>query len=65
MAHVLTIPKNLTHGEELIVVTRREYENLQRRLVEIKDALGKIRRGERELKQGKTRAIRSLAELRS
>ena len=65
MAHVLTIPKNLTHGEELIVVTRREYENLQRRLVEIKDALGKIRRGERELKQGKTLAIRSLAELRS
>ena len=65
MGHVLTIPKNLTHGEELIIVTRREYENLQRRLLEIKDALGKIRRGERELKQGKTRAIRSLAELRS
>ena len=64
MAHTLTIPKNLTHGEELIVVTRREYENLQQRLLEIKDALGKIRKGERELKAGKTRSIRSLAELR-
>ena len=64
MPQTLMIPKNLTHGEELVVVTRREYENLQKRLLEIKDALGKIRIGERELKIGKTRSIRSLAELR-
>jgi hypothetical protein len=65
MVHTLTIPKNLTHGEELIVVTRREYENLRRHLIEVKDVLTKIRRGEKEVKQGKARAVRSLAELRS
>lgn len=65
MGSVLTIPRRLTHGEELIVVRRREYEQLQKHLLEIKDALVKIRRGEKELKEGKTRVVSSLAELRS
>lgn len=65
MGSVLTITKRLTHGEELIVVRRREYEQLQKHLLEIKDALVKIRRGEKELKEGKTRVVSSLAELRS
>lgn len=65
MGPVLTIPRRLTHGEELIVVRRREYEQLQRHLLEIKDVLAKIRRGEKELKEGKTRVVSSLAELRS
>ncbi len=60
----LTIPKRMTHGDELIVVARREYEQLRREFMELKDALGKIRQGEMELKQGKTRVVSSLAELR-
>ncbi len=65
MGPTLTIPKQMTHGEELVVVRRREYEQLQKHLIEVSDALFKIRQGEKELKEGKTRAIKSLSELRS
>lgn len=65
MGPTLTIPKRMTHGEELLVVRRWEYEQLQKHLVEIRDALAKIRQGEKELKEGKTRVIKSLSELRS
>lgn len=59
MIQALTIPKSITHGEELIVVRRSEYERLQKRLVEVKDALTKIKLGEKELKEGKTRITNS------
>lgn len=65
MGPTLTIPKRITHGEELLVVRRREYEQLQKHLAEVKDALAKIRQGEKELKEGRTRVIKSLSELRS
>ena len=65
MGCTLTIPKRLTHGDELVVVRRQEYEQMQKHLAEVKDALAKIRQGEKELKEGKTRAIKSLGELRS
>ena len=65
MGCTLTIPKRLTHGDELVVVRRQEYEQMQKHLAEVKDALAKIRQGEKELKEGKTRTIKSLAELRS
>ena len=64
MGYTLTIPKRITHGEELMIVSRRDYERLQKHLVEVKDAMAKIRQGEKELKEGKTRVIKSLAELR-
>ena len=60
----LTIPKRMTHGDELIVVRRKEYEILRKQFVELKDALAKIRQGEHELKNGKTRIVKSLVELR-
>ena len=63
MNSVVTIPRRLTHGEELIVVRRHEYERLQRHLVEVEDALTKIRQGEKEWRMGKTRSIKSLKEL--
>lgn len=63
-SHSLTIPKRLTHGEELVVLPRREYEKLQKRLSEVQDALTKIRQGEKELREGKTRTINSLTDLR-
>lgn len=65
MGNILTIPKKITRGEELIVVRRHEYEQLQKHLAELKDVLLKIRRGEKELREGKTRVIKSLADLRS
>ena len=61
----ITIPKRITAGEELIVIRRQEQEQLLKYLAEVKDALAKIKKGERELKEGKTRIIRSLADLRS
>lgn len=64
MGVTLTIPKRITRGDELIVVRRHEYEQLQKHLSEVKDALVKIRRGEKDLKEGKTKVIKSLADLR-
>ena len=64
MKHTVTIPKQFTHGVELVVIPRHEYESLQKRLVEVKDALTKIRKGEKEFKNGHTRTVRSLSELR-
>ena len=58
MGCTLTIPKRLTHGDELVVVRRQEYEQMQKHLAEVKDALAKIRQGEKELKEGKTRTIK-------
>jgi len=60
----LTISKKMTHGEELIVVSRREFEKLREQLVEVKDALAKIRRGERELRLGRTKMVKSLSDLK-
>ena len=58
MGCTLTIPKRLTHGDELVVVRRQEYEQMQKHLAEVKDALAKIRQGEKELKEGKTLTIK-------
>ncbi len=66
MLTTLTIPRNLTHGDELVVLPRKEYEKLQKRLEEARDALAKIAHGEKELKNGKTKVtFKSLAELRA
>ena len=64
MKHALTIPKQFTQGVELVVISRHEYETLQKHLIEIKDVLSKIRKGEKEFKNGQTRTVRSLSELR-
>ena len=64
MQSILTIPRTITHGDELIVVRRKEYDRMQKHLAEVKDALAKIRKCEKELKEGKTKVIKSLADLR-
>ena len=64
MAHIVTIPKNITHGDELVIVRRDEFEALKKHLAEVIEALSKIRKGEWELKRGKTRIVKSLSELR-
>ena len=62
----ITIPKNVTHGDELVIVRRKDYEELHHHLAEVKDALAKIRRGNKELFRRRTRiTTKSLSELRS
>ncbi|MEW6040250.1 MAG: hypothetical protein AB1633_01890 [Elusimicrobiota bacterium] len=64
MASITTISRKLTRGDELVVIPRKEYERLQKHLTEVQDVLFKIQRGEKELRTGKTRIVKSLAELR-
>lgn len=59
----ITIPKKVTGGMDLVVLTKEAYDHLQHRLLEIEDALKKIKRGEEEYQQGLTRSTHSLAEL--
>lgn len=64
MKILCTIPKRLTNGKELVVVPKDEYLRLIKHNAEVKHALKIIAEGEKEFKEGKTRAIKSLAELR-
>ena len=64
MSPTLMIPKKVTKGEDLVVVRRCDYEQLLKNSIEAKGALARIRQGEKEFKQGKTRLVASLAELR-
>ena len=59
------IPKNMTNGEDLIVVRKQEYEYLLKHLSEVQEAFIKISKGKQELKEGKTIVVKSLKELRS
>ena len=61
----VTIPKRITDGEELIVIRRQEYEQMVKHLAEVKDALVKIKKGEKEFREGRSRVVKSLNELRS
>ena len=61
---MINIPKELTHGEDLVVIRKSEYEALRRKFKELKDVIEKIKRGEKELKDGNTKIVRSLAEIR-
>lgn len=64
MKNFISIPNGLTQGEDLVVIRRSEYKALHQQIGEFKDALGKIKRGEKELRNGKTKVVCSLAELR-
>lgn len=63
MPHVITIPENFTHGDELLLVRYTEYQKLTKELSEIKHAFKVIREGEKQFKQGKIKPIKSLSEL--
>ena len=64
MKSMVNIPKHLTHGEDLIVIRKSEYEALRRRYKELADAVHKIKKGEQEFKTKKTKIVNSLAEIR-
>ena len=62
---LITIPRNYAHGDELILVRRKEYDKLKKHLAEVRDAMEKIRHGDRDLREGKTIVTtKSLSELR-
>ncbi len=61
-AHMINIPKKLTGGKELVVLSRDEYEHLVRRNQEIVEVLQIIADGEKAYRQGKTIVASSLDE---
>lgn len=58
----IVIPKALTHGMELIILSRETYEREVRRGKEIADALQVIAEGERAYREGRTLKAASLEE---
>ena len=62
MGPVLTVPKRLTHGEELVVLRKDEYERLLRQAGEIADALKIIAEGEQAHREGRAIRASSLKE---
>ncbi len=58
----INIPKRLTKGKELVVLTKEEYERLVQRREETLHALRVIAEGERAHREGKTLQASSLEE---
>lgn len=65
--NTVTIPKELTRGEELLIVPRKKFEEFlkwqKRREWEEKDTDEAIRVFKRELKSGKLKLARNFAEI--
>lgn len=61
----ITIPKKLLHGDDLIVIPRKEYEEMKSRMIPIIYLKGKsakqldkrVEEGMREYKKGKTESM--------
>lgn len=62
MGPTLTIPKRITHGEELVLLRKDEYERLIRYKEEIAHALRVIAEGEKAYRGGRTIKAASLKE---
>ncbi len=61
-SRVIAIPRTVTHGRELVILTRDAYEQEVRRSREIAEALHTIAEGEREYQAGRTLKASSLEE---
>ncbi len=59
---VIAIPRALTHGKELVVLTRETYEREVHRAKEIADVLQIVAAGEREHREGRMLRAASLQE---
>ena len=59
----IRVPKKLA-GKRVVLVDAAEYAALKRRLAEMSDALEKISRGDAAYRQGRTKTVSSLTELR-
>lgn len=62
MGPTLTIPKRITHGEELVLLRKDEYERLIRLNEGIAHALKVIAEGEMAYREGRTIKASSLKE---
>lgn len=62
MGPMLTIPKRITHGEELVLLRKDEYERLIHHKEEIVHALSVIAEGEKAYREGRTIKASSLKE---
>jgi phage pi2 protein 07 len=62
MGLTITIPKRITHGEELVLLRKDEYERLIRHKKEIVHALRVIAEGEKAYREGRTIKASSLKE---
>ena len=62
MGLTLTIPKRITHGEELVLLRKDEYERLVRHKEEVANALRIIAEGEKAYREGRTIKAFSLKE---
>lgn len=62
---VITIPKRLSRGEELVVVRRSDLEDFEKWKREIATVLAKIRRGRKEYHDRKTIVALSSRAFRS
>jgi PHD/YefM family antitoxin component YafN of YafNO toxin-antitoxin module len=63
MSKATTISKKVTGGEDLVVIPKKEYEQLQEQVFELHDAVRKIQRGESDYLRGRTKKIASLSDL--
>jgi hypothetical protein len=62
MPKTITIPKKLIADDDLVVVGRRQFEQLTRTNRELATALKAVLEGERVLREGKTRSLRDFLQ---
>lgn len=60
--NVVSIPKRLTAGKELVVLTKDEYERIVKHREETLEALRIITEGEKTYREGKTIVASSLEQ---
>ena len=69
--NTVTIPKNLIKNDDLVIIPRKEYESMKARMVPIVYLKGKeaekldrlAKEGLKDYREGKCKAIKSLADL--
>ena len=64
-SRVATISKEVSGGEELVVITRKDFELFQKWQEEINEALAKVTRGREEYRKKKTIVVSSPRRFRS
>ena len=55
---IIAIPKNFTHGDDLLLIRRTEYEKLQKKASEIDEIMETIKAGEKEIASCKVKYTR-------
>ena len=55
----ITLPKEITRGRELVVVSKKDFDDFKRWKNGVRATLEKVRRGRSEYKSGKTMIVSS------